>query len=138
MTESPISREIPLYSQLMVSFYTVFGLMLIDRHLSNTANYQYEADLIRLARGGPQLLEFPDSDDNIAAFDSFTDTFAANDRFRVSIISSTGVVPGDSRLFLQEVQTVGNRAYVPITLSIGASTVPCNGGSSELLIKTAD
>jgi diguanylate cyclase (GGDEF)-like protein len=113
MTEGPISRKIILYSLLMVSLYTVLGLMLIDRYLSNTALHQYERDLIRLARGGAQLLDFLDSRADTAEFDYFADTFAENDRFRVTIISIDGVVLGDSRLSLQEVRTIENHSERP-------------------------
>lgn len=108
-----MSRRIIYVPLLLICSCILTGFILLDFYFSRAIMKRYEADLIRLARSGAQMIDFLPADTNLSGWDKLADTFAENSLFRVTIISPTGVVLGDSRLSVEEIRTTSSQETRP-------------------------
>lgn len=108
-----ISKRFILSPLVLVSVFTIAGFGLTYLYFSTIIRERYQDDLIRLARSSSQLLDYLDEYADRTEFDRFADTLTENSQFRVTIISNSGTVLGDSRLTYQELLKIENHAERP-------------------------
>ncbi len=93
-----VSRKIILVPLLLITVLILLGTWFIDSRLHRAAILQFEKNVTDMAKCGARTIRLLDKNATLEDFDGFADMFANKNRFRVTVIDTTGMVLGDSQL----------------------------------------